>query len=73
MLSEVCGIAPFPSRLVVATSNDDVPALYLYQRLGFVLTGIKVGAILRHHGGEERGFAGIPVRDELQLERRLRP
>jgi len=59
------------SRLVVATSNDDLPALYLYQRLGFVLTRIKIGAILAHHGREERGFAGIPVRDEIRLEKRL--
>lgn len=59
------------SRLVVATSNDDLPALYLYQRLGFVLTQIKTGAILAHHGREERGFAGIPVRDEIRLEKRL--
>lgn len=59
------------SRLVVATSNDDLPALYLYQRWGFVITGIQVGAILAHHGHEESGFAGIPVRDELRLEKRV--
>lgn len=59
------------SRLAVATSNDDLPALYLYQRVGFVLTGVEVGAILAHHGREERGFAGIPVRDEIQLAKHL--
>lgn len=59
------------SRLIVATSNDDLPALYLYQRCGFVITEIKVGAILAHHGHAERGFAGIAVRDEMRLERRL--
>lgn len=59
------------SRLVVATSNDDLPALYLYQRWGFVITEVKPGAILAHHGREEPGFAGIPVRDEMRLERRL--
>jgi len=59
------------SRLVVATSNDDLPALYLYQRWGFVLTEIKPGAILAHHGREEPGFANIPVRDEIRLERNL--
>ncbi len=57
------------SRLVVATSNDDLPALYLYQRCGFVLTEIVPCAILRHHGHVEAGFAGIPVRDEIHLER----
>lgn len=59
------------SRLVVATSNDDLPALYVYQRWGFVLTGVKPGAILAHHGHEEFGFACIPVRDEIRLEKRL--
>ena len=59
------------SRLVVATSNDDLPALYVYQRWGFVISAVQVGAILAHHGHEESGFAGIPVRDELRLEKRV--
>lgn len=59
------------SRLRVATSNDDLPALYVYQRWGFVITDISVGAILTHHGHEESGFAGIAVRDEIRLEKRL--
>ena len=60
-------------RLVVATGNDDLPALYLYQRWGFVISGVQVGAILAHHGREESGFAGIPARDELRLEKRITP
>ena len=59
------------SRLVMVTSNDDLPALYLYQRWGFMITEVKPGAILAHHGREEPGFAHIPVRDEIRLERRL--
>jgi len=59
------------SRIAVATSNDDLLALYLYQRSGFMITGIQVGGILRHHGREEKGFAEIPIRDEIQLERWL--
>jgi GNAT superfamily N-acetyltransferase len=59
------------SRLAVATSNDDLPALYVYQRWGFAIQDIKVGAILAHHGHEEAGFAGIPVRDEIRLEKKL--
>jgi GNAT superfamily N-acetyltransferase len=58
-------------RVVVATSNDDLPALYMYQRWGFAITEIKPGAILAHHGREESGFACIPVRDEIRLEKRL--
>jgi ribosomal protein S18 acetylase RimI-like enzyme len=59
------------SRIVVATSNDDLPALYFYQRRGFRLTGLAAGRLVEHHSGEEPGFAGIPVRDEIQLEKRL--
>ncbi|MDY7078261.1 MAG: GNAT family N-acetyltransferase [Chloroflexota bacterium] len=58
-------------RLIVATTNDDLLALGLYQRLGFTITGVLVGRVLEHHGGIEAGFAGIPVRDEIQLELRL--
>jgi GNAT superfamily N-acetyltransferase len=59
------------ARVVVATSNDDLPALYLYQRCGFHLIGLAAGRLVAHHGGEEAGFAGIPVRDEIRLEKRL--
>ena len=59
------------ARVVVATTNDDLPALDLYQRLGFTITGVCVGRLLAHHGGSEPGFAGIPVRDEIQMELRI--
>lgn len=55
-------------RLLVSTSNDDLPALALYQRYGFRITCAIAGGIVRHHGGELPGFAGIPVRDEIRLE-----
>jgi ribosomal protein S18 acetylase RimI-like enzyme len=57
--------------LVVATTNDDLPALYLYQRWGFVLNSVATGLVLAHHDHEETGFAGIPVRDEIRLEKTL--
>jgi ribosomal protein S18 acetylase RimI-like enzyme len=59
------------SRLIVATTNDDLPALGLYQRLGFTITEVVVGKLVEHHGGIELGFAGIPVRDEIRMELRL--
>jgi len=59
------------ARLIVATSNDDLPALYLYQHWGFVIAAVKPGVILAHHGHEEAGFGGISVRDEIQLEKSL--
>jgi ribosomal protein S18 acetylase RimI-like enzyme len=56
------------SRLVVATSNDDVPALYYYQRSGFQIEEVVPGRIAEHHGGLEEGFAGISVRDEIRMQ-----
>jgi ribosomal protein S18 acetylase RimI-like enzyme len=58
-------------RLIVATTNDDLPALSLYQRLGFTITAVVVGKLVEHHGGVEPGFAGIPVRDEVRMELRM--
>ena len=59
------------ARILVSTSNDDLVALALYQQHGFHLTELIPGAIAQHHGCELAGFAGIPVRDEIRLERPL--
>jgi len=53
--------------VVVATSNDDLPALALYQRCGFQLYAVATGSIEEHHGGPLPGFAGLTIRDELRL------
>lgn len=53
--------------IVVATSNDDVPAMYFYQRNGFQLYEVKPDLVTEHHGEVQVGFGGIPVRDELRL------
>jgi GNAT superfamily N-acetyltransferase len=58
-------------RVVVATTNDNLPALYFYQRRGYRLTDLVPGSIAMHTGQEAAGFAGIPVRDEVRLEKRL--
>ena len=60
-------------RLLVVTTNDDLPALALYQRYGFRITEIVVGRVATDHGAGRdgqvlAGFAGIPVRDEIRLE-----
>jgi len=57
------------ARVLVATSNDDLMALALYQQHGFHLIELIPGALAHHHGGELVGLAGIPVRDEIRLER----
>lgn len=60
------------NQIVVATSNDNLLALGFYQRLGFVITNILPGRVVEQHGGVELvGFAGIPVRDEIQLALQL--
>ena len=58
-------------RVIVTVTNDNLPALYFYQRRGYRLT-----AILRDSGaalGNEKtiGFAGIPIEDEVQLVKML--
>jgi ribosomal protein S18 acetylase RimI-like enzyme len=54
-------------KLLVVTSNDDLPALALYQRYGFRIQEVIPGRIAQEHGGELPGFFGIPVRDEIRL------
>jgi ribosomal protein S18 acetylase RimI-like enzyme len=58
-------------RLIVSTTNDNLPALYFYQRRGYRLTDLESNSIIAHTGQEVAGFAGIPVRDEVRLEKRL--
>jgi len=58
-------------RIITTSTNDNLPALTLYQRFGFTITDVLVGKMVEHHGGVEAGFADIPVRDEIQMELRL--
>jgi GNAT superfamily N-acetyltransferase len=58
-------------RMIVATTNDNLPALYFYQRRGYRLTNLVPDSILVHTGRNAPGFAGIPVLDEVHLEKRL--
>src|SRR5438093_759995 len=59
------------SRLIVSTTNDNLPALYFYQRRGYRLTHLVPNSVIMHTGQEVAGFAGIPVRDEVRLEKTL--
>src|SRR5256712_6206941 len=58
-------------RLIVSTTNDNLPALYFYQRRGYRLTDLVPNSIIVQTGQEVAGFAGIPVRDEVRLEKRI--
>lgn len=64
------------TRMVLSTTNDNLPALYFYQRHGFriaeVLPTVIQDELKRILGGAEPpGFGGIPVRDEIRLVKEL--
>jgi GNAT superfamily N-acetyltransferase len=63
------------TRLRVITTNDNLPALRLYQRHGFVLAAARLDEIEATRRRKPEipaiGHAGIPIRDELELERPL--
>jgi len=59
-------------RVVTSTTNDNLPALYFFQRHGYRLTELRPGAAAEHSEAPPLpGFAEIPVRDELRLEKEL--
>lgn len=62
-------------RLRVMTTNDNGPALRLYQQAGFRLTELRPGAVDRAREVKPQipalGLDGIPVRDEIDLEMSL--
>lgn len=51
----------------LGTTNDNLPALYFYQRAGFTVEKVVPGEVASTHGVPPVGFAGIPVRDEIRL------
>ena len=56
---------------MVSTTNDNLPAMYFYQRRGYRLTDLVPNSVIAHTHNEQAGFAGIPVRDEIRLEKRI--
>jgi GNAT superfamily N-acetyltransferase len=78
LLAEVTRIARDAgcSRLWLITTNDNVDALRFYQRRGFRLAALRAGAVDASRERlkpeiPETGLHGIPIRDELELEREL--
>lgn len=63
------------SRLFLVTTNDNIYALRFYQKRGFRLTKINVGAADR--GREKKpeiptvGYFGISIHDEIEMEFKL--
>lgn len=58
-------------RLLVSTSNDDLPVLAFYQSLGFQIYDVKPNVIAEKHHKVLKGIGGLPVRDELRLQKIL--
>jgi ribosomal protein S18 acetylase RimI-like enzyme len=58
-------------KLLVSTSNDDLPALAFYQSNGFQIYEVKPNVIAEKHGMILKGIGGLPVRDELRLQKLL--
>jgi ribosomal protein S18 acetylase RimI-like enzyme len=60
------------NRLVVCTTNDNLPSLYFYQRRGWAITEVIPRGLLAHAAAEGSvGFGGIPVRDEVRLAKEI--
>lgn len=59
-------------RVIVTITNDNLPALYFYQRRGYRVSAILRDSITAHTRGHvPEGFAGIPIHDEIQLAKYL--
>lgn len=58
-------------RLLVSTSDDDLPALAFYQSLGFQIYEVKPNVIAEKHGIVLEGIGRLPLRDELRLQKTL--
>lgn len=62
------------NQVAVATTNDNLPALYFYQRRGYRLTEVLADVVTTTAGESGvAGFAGIPMRDEFHLVKALPP
>jgi ribosomal protein S18 acetylase RimI-like enzyme len=59
-------------RVIITVTNDNLPALYFYQRRGYRMSAILRDAVAAHARDQQAvGFAGIPILDEIQLVKYL--
>lgn len=54
-------------RIMLFTSNDNTPAIRLYQKIGFRLKALYPGRLERKRGCVRLGFDNIPIRDDLEM------
>jgi ribosomal protein S18 acetylase RimI-like enzyme len=60
------------STIIVSTTNDNLPALYFYQRRGYCVAEWIPNGVAQHgKTATAVGFGGIPIRDEVRLEKTL--
>jgi ribosomal protein S18 acetylase RimI-like enzyme len=63
------------SRLWLITTNDNLPARRFYEKRGFSLAAVHANAVAESRRLKPEiplvGFAGVPIRDELELELKL--
>ena len=61
----------------LTTTNDNLRAIGFYQRLGFRMTAVNVGAVDEARKIKpqipEVGYNGIPIHDEVVLELQIKP
>ena len=62
------------ARVLVTITNDNIPALYFYQRRGYRVTAVLADSVAAAQPQHRTciGFAGIPIRDEIQLTKEIR-
>jgi ribosomal protein S18 acetylase RimI-like enzyme len=62
-------------RIWLITTNDNLNALRFYQKRGFVLAEVRLNVMQKLRQVKPEipltGFDGIPIRDEIELERIL--
>ncbi len=59
-------------RIIFSTTNDNLPSLYFYQRRGYLITEFVAAAMVADNPPpRNRGFGGIPIRDEIRLEKTI--
>ncbi len=59
------------AHMLVTTTNDNLPALYFYQRHGYRITAVVLDSLTPSADRRPAGFGGIPVRDEIRLTKTL--
>ena len=70
--AELLGRRQEQPRVIVTITNDNLPALYFYQRHGYRISAILRDSVAAHSRGEPSiGFAGVPILDEIQLVKYL--